>query len=322
MMAGPAEDGGGRRRAPAKDSPPAAVQLPEPSGQTLPALADDADLRRRVGSAIVELRGLPVILDTDVAAFFGRTVREVNQQRKRMGDRFPPHFAFELTAAEWAGLKSQSGISSGHGGRRTAPWAYSEHGFTMLSMGLRGDRAARIAQVVIDTFVSHRRGTLPAHRTLPASATAGQRGALLQQIYGSMERLLGMELPTGSTAGSELKQVTASAIGRIKALLDAPAISNARVSAEIARIEAETARLYAEVGRTEAEAANLWQDAFAKRLANLARLREMAAQLERDDVLALLDQSFDAGSGALQSQTVTASPADTALPAIPPPSLR
>lgn len=50
--------------------------------------------------------------------------------------------------------------SAKHGGSRTPPWAYTEYGVAMMSMGLKSENAVRLSKVIIDTFVNYRRGTL------------------------------------------------------------------------------------------------------------------------------------------------------------------
>lgn len=241
---------------------------------------------------IYEVRGQKVILDADVAEFYGRTTGHVNQQRSRNQDRFPSTYAFQLTQEEWTHLKSQNVISSSHGGRRTRPWAYTEHGFTMLSTRLSGEKAAHISQIIIDTFVAYRRGSLPAERTLIGPHASKRRQQLQDTIYKQMDLLLKLDLPTGETVASELKSITSSAIGRVKAVLDAPAKKNEHISAEIKKLEAETAKLYAEAQKTNAESASIWADVYQKRLNMLGQLREMAVQLERDDVMDVIDVSF------------------------------
>jgi hypothetical protein len=249
---------------------------------------------------IYEVRGQRVILDADVAEFYGRPTGAVNQQRTRNKDRFPEGYAFQITAEEWATLQSQSVISRSHGGRRTLPWAYTEHGFAMLATGLRGEQAALIAKVIIDTFIGYRRGTLPSERTLVGTNASRNRRRLLQAIYTKMEALLSAELPSGRTAAAELKSITSSTIGRVKAVLDAPAIKNEHLTAEIRKLEAETAKLYAEAQKTNAESASIWADVYHKRLSMIAQLREMTVQLERDDVLEVLDATFGDTSEAPQ----------------------
>ncbi len=80
------------------------------------------------------VRGQKVLLDTDLATLYDVEVRALNQAVKRNENRFPSDFVFQLTAEESAGLKSQTVISSGsHGGRRNAPYAFTEHGAIMAA---------------------------------------------------------------------------------------------------------------------------------------------------------------------------------------------
>ena len=252
----------------------------------------DTTLQALASNLIYEVRGRKVILDADVAEFFGRSTGAVNQQRSRNQDRFPSDFAFQLTADEWANLKSQFVISRSHGGRRTRPWAYTEHGFAMLATRLRGERAAHISRIIIDTFVSFRQRRLPEDRVLTGPEAPEQRQALRQAIYTQMQALLRMDLPTGETASEELRAVTASAISRVKAMLDRPVKDNEKLMAEIQKLQAETEQICAQTRKTDAESANLWADFYQKRLNMLAQLRDMAVQLDRDALIDVLDASF------------------------------
>ena len=77
---------------------------------------------------IYSIRGLPVVLDSDLANIYGVTTGVFNQAFKRNKKRFPYEFAFLLTQEEFRNLISQSVTSSRHGGRRTPPWVFTEHG--------------------------------------------------------------------------------------------------------------------------------------------------------------------------------------------------
>jgi hypothetical protein len=48
-----------------------------------------------------------VILDADLAELYGVPTKVFNQAFNRNRERFPDDFAFQLTAAEFAGLRSQ-----------------------------------------------------------------------------------------------------------------------------------------------------------------------------------------------------------------------
>ncbi len=94
------------------------------------------------------------MLDADLAALYEVETRSLVQAVKRNRERFPADFMFQLTEAEATILRSQSGISSaGHGGRRYAPYAFTEHGVAMLSSVLRSDRAVQVNIEVVRAFV-------------------------------------------------------------------------------------------------------------------------------------------------------------------------
>src|SRR5436305_653143 len=52
------------------------------------------------------IRGEKVMLDADLAALYGVRPKALNQAVKRNNARFPADFCFQLTAKEWADLKS------------------------------------------------------------------------------------------------------------------------------------------------------------------------------------------------------------------------
>ena len=61
---------------------------------------------------------------------------------------------FQLSIDEFANLRSQFVISSaGHGGRRTAPYAFTEQGVAMLSSVLGSPRAIAVNIEIMRTFV-------------------------------------------------------------------------------------------------------------------------------------------------------------------------
>jgi len=112
----------------------------------------------RIERKIVVLRGHNVILDADLAELYGVTTREVVQAVKRNNERFPRDFMFQLTAEELGVLRSQFVISkSGRGGRRTAPYAFTEEGVAMLSSVLHSPRAVHVNIAIMRAFVGLRR---------------------------------------------------------------------------------------------------------------------------------------------------------------------
>ena len=113
-------------------------------------------------------RGQKVLLDADLAALYGVEVRTLNQAVKRNEGRFPPDFVFQLTAEENEALRSQTVISkSSRGGRRYAPYAFTEHGAIMAASVLNSPRAVEMSIYVVRAFVRQRE-TLATHKALAA----------------------------------------------------------------------------------------------------------------------------------------------------------
>lgn len=109
----------------------------------------------RIDSKIQHLRGQKVMLDSDLATLYEVEVRSLNQAVKRNIDRFPEDFMFQLTEEEVEILRSQLVISKpdGHGGRRYAPFAFTEQGVAMLSSVLRSKRAVLVNVEIMRAFV-------------------------------------------------------------------------------------------------------------------------------------------------------------------------
>jgi hypothetical protein len=106
---------------------------------------------------IREVRGRRVLLDADLAATYGVETKVLNRAVKRNRDRFPEDFLFQLTATEWGNLKRQIGTSSSaHGGRRTRPYAFTEHGALQAANVLNSPRAVQMSVFVIRAFIKMR----------------------------------------------------------------------------------------------------------------------------------------------------------------------
>jgi len=98
------------------------------------------------------------MLDFDLAELYGVPTMRLNEQVARNRKRFPPDFAFQLTAHEVTDLISQNAISNeGRGGRRKPPWVFTEHGVGMAASVLRSETAVRISIEIIRSFVRLRR---------------------------------------------------------------------------------------------------------------------------------------------------------------------
>jgi len=107
-----------------------------------------------VERSIIEIRGVRVILDSDLAALYGVETRRLNEQMKRNRGRFPSDFVFQLGPEECERLRSQFAISNiGRGGRRSPPFAYTEHGALMAANVLNSREAIQMSVFIVRAFV-------------------------------------------------------------------------------------------------------------------------------------------------------------------------
>src|SRR5438309_1531111 len=103
------------------------------------------------------IRENKVMIDTDLAQLYGVPTHRLNEAVKRNRRRFPSDFMFQLNRKEAESLTSQFAISKkGRGGRRTLPYAFTEHGVAMLSSVLNSERAIQVNIVIMRAFVKLR----------------------------------------------------------------------------------------------------------------------------------------------------------------------
>jgi ATP-dependent Clp protease ATP-binding subunit ClpA len=105
-----------------------------------------------ITNRILIMRGHKIMLDTDLAELYGVQTKVLLQAVKRNLDRFPVDFMFQLTKQEFKVLRSQF-VTSSWGGRRSAPYAFTEQGVAMLSGVLNNARAIAVNIEVMRAFV-------------------------------------------------------------------------------------------------------------------------------------------------------------------------
>jgi len=115
--------------------------------------------RNTLELSIYTVRGLSVVLDSDLATIYGVSTKVLNQAMKRNATRFPEEFAFELNREEWVNLRSQIvTLNKGRGQhRKYPPWMYSEHGALMASTIVKSDKAVAMSVYVIRSFIEIRK---------------------------------------------------------------------------------------------------------------------------------------------------------------------
>lgn len=122
------------------------------------------------------IRGQRVLLDTDLAAFYGETTKRFNQQVSRNRERFPDDFMFQLSDEEFAALRLQSAtLKVGRGQhRKYLPYAFTEHGAIMAATLLNSPRATALSIYVVRAFVELR-GLLASNKELAAKVHTLER---------------------------------------------------------------------------------------------------------------------------------------------------
>ena len=109
-------------------------------------------------SMVRVIRGQRVMLDSDLAGFYGVETKRLLEQVRRNKHRFPEDFAFLLNNEEFATLRSQIATSKtaseARGGRRTNPWVFTEHGAVMLASVLNSAVAIAASVQIVRAFVN------------------------------------------------------------------------------------------------------------------------------------------------------------------------
>ena len=113
-----------------------------------------------IQNRIYEIRSCKVMLDFELAGFYGTETKRLKEQVRRNIERFAgDDFMFELTKQEWNILRSQI-ASSSWGGARYQPFAFTELGVAMLSSVLNSDTAIKINRDIMRAFVALRQYVL------------------------------------------------------------------------------------------------------------------------------------------------------------------
>ena len=127
-----------------------------------------------IQSLIFTIRGVQVMLDSNLAQLYKVETRVFNQAVKRNIDRFPEEFRFQLTTEEYENLRSEFAtlneksdlrsqiVTLKKGGgrgqhRKYLPYVFTEQGVSMLSAVLRSDTAIKVSIKIINAFVEMRR---------------------------------------------------------------------------------------------------------------------------------------------------------------------
>jgi len=113
---------------------------------------------KNIEECIYNIRGQQVMIDSDVAFFFGTEIKKLNQQMKRNKDRFPEDFCFQLNSNEFKSLRSQNvTIDNKNKKRKYLPYVYTEHGVLALAGVIKNDTATKMSVEIVRKFVQMRK---------------------------------------------------------------------------------------------------------------------------------------------------------------------
>jgi len=106
---------------------------------------------------IYTIRDVQVMLDRDLASFYGVETRALKQSVRRNIDRFPSDFMFILTESEIDSMVSQSVIPSKKYFGGAKPFAFTEQGVAMLAAVIKSKEAIEINIKIMRAFVQMRK---------------------------------------------------------------------------------------------------------------------------------------------------------------------
>jgi phage regulator Rha-like protein len=169
----------------------------------------------RIINKIHIIRDQKVMLDFDLAILYEVETKRLNEQVKRNLERFPEDFMFRLTAKEWQMMRSQnatastqnidqqstknmrSQIATSSQSKRKdtyTPYAFTEHGVTMLASVLKSERAVKMSIAVVRAFIELKKNALQYNELIEQIENLknhlGEHDVQLNSIYEAIENLL------------------------------------------------------------------------------------------------------------------------------------
>lgn len=152
------------------------------------------------------LRGVKVMLDSDLAELYGVETKVLNQAVKRNIIRFPLDFMFQLDKDEFDSLRSQI-VTSKRGGQRYLPSVFTEHGILMLSSVLSSEKAVQVNIQIMRTFTRLRQ-MLSTHEELKKKIESMEKkyDAQFRIVFDAIKEIITDELKPERKIGFDRKK--------------------------------------------------------------------------------------------------------------------
>ena len=248
---------------------------------------------------VLDVRAQQIVLDVDLARLFGIETRTLNQQVRRNAEKFDG-FAFQLSPAEVADLRSQNVMSSGgHGGRRHRPYAFTEHGVVMAATVVKSEHAIAATRFIIKVFVEARRKSLASHgvnlpglidarRLLPLESDA--RAGLMGKLNSALGRVLDAiaDPVAQTTVREEAHAVAAEGLRSIREYLKKTGVQNEKALAEVRKLLAEADAVEAETAQRVTENQHRQLALLAKQLRLVLAAQQYLERGGVEDLLSVL----------------------------------
>lgn len=145
-----------------------------------------------IQSRIYEVRGERIMFDFDLALLFDTETRKLKQSVKRNILRFPEKFMFILSSKEWKEVITNcDNLSENAKYSPALPYAFTEHGVTMLASILKSDRAIKMNIAIVTAFIEMKK-QLSHYADLAKKIhdLEQQNNAQFMEIYEALENLI------------------------------------------------------------------------------------------------------------------------------------
>jgi len=121
------------------------------------SLSNDGSQDTVIKDMIFSIRNKDVMIDRDIAHLFKVETKVLNQAVKRNHKRFPEDFVFQLSDNEKKELVTKCDRFTSMKHSSYNPYAFSEHGVTMLSTILKSETAIKISIQIVKAFIELRK---------------------------------------------------------------------------------------------------------------------------------------------------------------------
>ena len=153
----------------------------------------------KIEQRILLIRGEKVIIDADLAEFYGVPTKRLNEQVKRNKDRFPGDFTFQISAEEKSEVVANCDHLSQLKFSKALPHAFTEHGAIMVASVLNSTRAIEVSVFIVRAFVKLRR-TIAEHKELSRKIAQFERRLAdhddqILSLVQAIKQFLNPELP-------------------------------------------------------------------------------------------------------------------------------